>query len=118
MKRKQWQKRRRKQLCLNVLSQETEWLTRRFSKFFLKMVRMLAWIWRFINNCKTPKCKRNGELGIDELNFAEYLVFRLVQEESFDGTEDKRLASLNRYVDNGLIRMRTKLVLRQDIFGF
>jgi hypothetical protein len=41
-KRKQWQK-RRKQLFLNVLSQKTEWLTRRFSKFE-KMVRMLAWM--------------------------------------------------------------------------
>ena len=75
-------------------------------------------MWCFINNCKTPKCKRNGELGVDELNFAKYLVFRLVQEESFDGTGDKRLASLNPYVDNGLIRMRTKLVLQQDNFEF
>jgi hypothetical protein len=63
---------------------------------------MLAWMWRFINNCKTPKCKRYGELGVDELNFAEYLVFRLVQEESFDGIGDKRLVSLNPYVCNGL----------------
>ena len=82
------------------------------------MVRMLAWMWRFINNCKTPTCKRNGDLGVDELNFAEHLVFRLVQEESFNGVWDKRLASLNPYVDNGLISMRTKLVLRQDTFEF
>jgi hypothetical protein len=64
------------QLCLNVLSQETEWLTRRFSKFE-KMVRMLAWMWRFTNNYKPPTRKRKGELGVDELNFAEHLVFRL-----------------------------------------
>ena len=64
------------QLCLNVLSQETEWLTSRFSKFE-KMVRMLAWMWRFTNNYKTPTRKRKGELGVDELNFAEHLVFRL-----------------------------------------
>ena len=73
---------------------------------------------RFINNCKTPKYKRNGELRVDELNFAENLVFRLVQEESFDGIGDKRLVSLNLYVDNGLIRMKTKLVLWQDTFDF
>jgi hypothetical protein len=68
------EEKKKTQQCLNVLSKETEWLTRRFSKFE-KMVRMLAWMWRFINNCKTPKCKRHGELSVDELNFAEYLVF-------------------------------------------
>ena len=35
-------KKKKTQLCLNILSQETEWLTRRFLKFE-KMVRMLAW---------------------------------------------------------------------------
>jgi hypothetical protein len=75
-------------MCLNVPSKENEWLTRRFSKFE-KMVRMLAWMYRFINNCKTPKCQKNGELGVDELNSAENLVFRLVQEESFEGIGDK-----------------------------
>jgi len=54
-------------------------------------VRMLAWMCRFINNCKTPKCRRNGELGVEELNFAEYLILRLAQEESFDRIGDKRL---------------------------
>jgi hypothetical protein len=111
------EEKKKTQLCLNVLSQEIECLTSRFSKFE-KMVRMLAWMWHFINNCKTPKCKRNGELGAHELNFAEYLVFRLVQEESFDGTGAKRLASLNPYVDDGLIRTRTKLVLQKDTFEF
>jgi hypothetical protein len=46
------------------------------------------------------------------------LILRLAQEESFNGTGDKRLVSLNPYVDNGLIRMKTKLVLRQDTFDF
>jgi hypothetical protein len=105
------------QLCLNVLSKETEWLTIRFSKFE-KMVRMVGWMCRFINNCKTSKGKRLGELGVDELNSAKYMVLRLVQEETFDGLRNKRLVSLNPYVDSGLIRMKTKLVLRQDTFDF
>jgi len=33
-------------LCLSVLSKETEWLTRRFSKFE-RMVRLLAWMCHF-----------------------------------------------------------------------
>jgi hypothetical protein len=73
---------------------------------------------RFIGNCRTPKCKRSGELCVDELNFAETLVLRLMQEESFDGIEDKRLVSLLPFEDNGLIRMETKLILRQDSCNF
>jgi hypothetical protein len=41
-----------------------------------------------------------------------------VQEESFEGIGDKRQVSLNPFVSNGLIRMRTKLVLWQDTFEF
>jgi hypothetical protein len=74
-------------------------------------------MYRFIGNCRTPKCKRNRQLCV-ELNFAENLVFRLVQEESFDGIEDKHLVTLHPFEDNGLIRMKTKLILRQDSFNF
>jgi len=39
------------------------------------MKRVLAWKCRFIGNCLTPKSIRSGELCVDELKFAENLVF-------------------------------------------
>jgi hypothetical protein len=47
---------------------------RSFSKFE-EMKSVLVWKCRFIGNSWTPKSKRSRELCVDELKFAENLVF-------------------------------------------
>lgn len=93
-------------VCLGILIKETEWLTGCFSKSE-ETERMLAWICRFIGNCRTPKCKRSSEQCVDELKFAVNFVFSLTEEELFYCVEEKQLVS-----------SKTKLLLCQDSFSF
>ncbi|KAI5638994.1 pao retrotransposon peptidase domain-containing protein [Phthorimaea operculella] len=83
-------------------------LTRYFSKF-KKIVRLLAWILRFTNNCK--KCERKGEITYDEYKAAEKKLMKLVQEQY---PIDKKLKIKDKYLfvdEEGIVRLRTKLLL-------
>ncbi|KAG8180197.1 hypothetical protein JTE90_017711 [Oedothorax gibbosus] len=78
---------------------DSEWYCKYFSSY-LKITRMVAWIKRFIYNCKkTNHVKLTGELTALEIHAAEKNLLKLVQRESFTSKEDKRLAALDVYED-------------------
>ena len=71
-------------------------LCRYFSRYE-KIVRLMAWIGRFLQNLrtKTSKSKRcNANLSCDELKFAERKLLRLLQQEMFCDESDSRLKFL------------------------
>ncbi|KAF6209311.1 hypothetical protein GE061_015058 [Apolygus lucorum] len=60
-----------------------------------------------------------GSLHVAEIDRAERVVLRMIQEESFSGVKDKSLSKLKPQVDsNGLIRLRTKIWARKDTEDF
>lgn len=87
-----------------------------FSKF-LKTVRMIAWMFRFINNIR--KKKRSAELTLEEIDEAEKYLFKLVQKEVFGDESNNQLASLNPFKDSfGIIRTTSKVSNRIDTDNF
>ncbi|GBM65941.1 hypothetical protein AVEN_152158-1 [Araneus ventricosus] len=88
----------------------------RFSSY-RKTIRLVAWICRFVYNCKHQNKKKDG-LTVSEINEAENLLIRLIQCESFHGIEDKRIISLNPFIDHGIIRTKTAIFQRDDTSEF
>ncbi|GBN95266.1 hypothetical protein AVEN_15509-1 [Araneus ventricosus] len=88
----------------------------RFSSY-RKTIRLVDWICRFVYNCKHQN-KKKDELTVSEINEAENLLIRLIQCESFHGIEDKRIISLNPFIDHGIIRTKTAIFQRDDTSEF
>lgn len=107
--------------CANVtlMNNEDPWYLIRFSNYN-KIVRMVAWMVRFMRNAKTTSDLRHrGELSASEFDYAEELLIKLTQQESFTGATDRRLRGLNVYSDDsGLIRSKTLISNRSDEFTF
>ena len=91
----------------------------RFSSYS-KIVRMLAWVKRFIQNARTEShLREKGEITASEYDIAEKLLIRFAQCESFEGNTDRRLKELNVYIDDfGLVRTKTLILNREDDFDF
>ncbi|RLU22169.1 hypothetical protein DMN91_006550 [Ooceraea biroi] len=107
--------------CLLVLQQEEDegWFMKRQSRY-LRIVRTMAWILRFIANIRMPRTSRlSNELTTKEFIAAEIVVLRLSQQESFDATKEQRLNSMDIYKDeNGLIRLKSPMANREDEYDF
>ncbi|KAJ8914911.1 hypothetical protein NQ315_016065 [Exocentrus adspersus] len=90
-----------------------------FSKY-IKNLRQMAWIRRFIFNCKCEnKNKRLGCLSADEIMEAEEYLLKIAQQESFKGVTDRSIMSLNPFIDEkGIIRIKTRLTGRNDTEEF
>jgi len=87
-------------------------------KSYIRNLRVLALVCRCIDKMR----KRSNEGGlfptVEEINSTELRLFKIVQVESFSGI-DKQVNGLWVERDSdGLIRVRTKIVHRQDSFGF
>lgn len=90
-----------------------------FSNDYDKVVRVIAWILRFINSCRRKDVEMQSELQQEEFNVAEKYLVRLVQRESFSGVKDDKLSTLCPFMDvNGIIRLRTKITERRDLEDF
>jgi len=101
----------------SIATEDIAWYGRYFSKF-LQIVRHIAWIYRFLDNCKHPEKKKNGELTTSEVERAEFCLIRLIQKDSID-MNDKKIASLRPFIDEaGVIRLRTKIANREDFRDF
>lgn len=108
--------------CTNVTPEKDAipWYLVRFSDYN-KVVRMVAWIIRFMGNIRMKKDKRNlqQQISVEEFDFAEKSIMKIAQTESFIGTNDSRLKELNVFLDElGLIRTKTVISNRIDDFGF
>ena len=72
------------------------WYTR-FLSTFSRIVRVVAWILRFKNNCfSAAEGKRSGELSTEEITKAQVSVLRMMQSEIFKGPRDTFLRRFSR----------------------
>ncbi|XP_015118162.1 uncharacterized protein LOC107041872 [Diachasma alloeum] len=84
------------------------WYLKRFSKYD-HIVRLVAWIQRFLNNCRRKKGNLDeGELTGRHIDVAESTLLRISQQESFADKRDRRLSSMTIYEDkSGLLSLKT-----------
>lgn len=83
---------------------------------FSKLIRAIAWLFRFITNCKTKSNNLKGNLSSEELRSSTVIIAKLIQQSSFlperkSLQRDKplpnnsKLLALNPYIDDdGTIR--------------
>lgn len=104
---------------LSEICQKPEpWYLKRFSSY-TKVLRMVAWMLRFIAKCRKRGANSSEELSAKEILAAEIVVYQLAQAESLRGERDIRLQGSNVYRDkNGLLRTKTLISNRKDDFGF
>jgi Integrase core domain. len=104
----------------SYLNKDRCWYVNRFSSY-IKLKRVLAWIKRFYMNTKsTIGTRRKGNLSFEELREADILLVKLIQAESFSDNEGRvRIEHLLPFQDeNGLIRIKTKIIERDDTYNF
>nr|XP_042912939.1 uncharacterized protein LOC122272959 [Parasteatoda tepidariorum] len=78
----------------------------------------MAWVKRFLFNCKNEE-RRKGDLSVKELEEAEKTTVYLIQRESFTGVSDKRLKTLDVFIDEkGIYRLKTTVNKRNDFEEF
>ncbi|XP_015121518.1 uncharacterized protein LOC107044225 [Diachasma alloeum] len=103
---------------LNPENNQPPWYLRKYSRYS-QIIRLVAWTLRFVNNCRNKEKIRIQTLTAQELQSAEYAVFKMVQSECFDGEKDPRLSDLVVYRDEmGLLRLKTPVAYRDDSMGF
>lgn len=104
---------------LIVTQEDIGWYMKGQSSY-CRIVRTIAWIRRFIANCKAQVTERlSGELTMEEFIDAELIVLKFSQEESFKKTGKPRLSTLDTYKDEkGLTRLKSLVSNREDEHGF
>lgn len=92
-------------MACKVNGDRLSWYMKYFSSY-IKILRMIGWILRFINNTRSNlEDRRNRELSVQELDAAERCVLRMSQRDSFKTEKDEKIVSLNIFTDDlGLIR--------------
>ncbi|CAL1678890.1 unnamed protein product [Lasius platythorax] len=103
-------------------NQEEQRLTDRllFLSNYLRIIRTLAWIRRFIVNSQQKRELRSKTaLTAKEIQSAETTLLRLVQEGSFSKTLMSKLRAMDIYKDeSGLLRTKSLISNRQDTLDF
>ncbi|GFW09899.1 integrase catalytic domain-containing protein [Trichonephila clavipes] len=110
----------RKSVLVNTAKriEEFNWHSEYFSSY-LKVVRMIAWIFRFFKNAKRIDVCNTSEITFSEFDHAEKTVIKLIQMETFEGVTDEKLRPLKPFLDEfGILRARTKLSFREDTHNF
>ncbi|XP_015112561.1 uncharacterized protein LOC107038158 [Diachasma alloeum] len=103
---------------LNPENNQPPWYLRKYLRYS-QIIRLIAWTLRFVNNCRNKEKIRIQTLTAQELQAAEYAVFKMVQSECFDGEKDSRLSDLVVYREEmGLLRLKTPVAYRDDSMGF
>ncbi|GBM89880.1 hypothetical protein AVEN_111828-1 [Araneus ventricosus] len=85
-----------------------------------RLLRMAAWMKRFIFNCKNSTSRITGELSHQEIKQAELKIVKMIQDEYFiHEVNRKKLNSLTTYKDGeGILRVKTKITYRKDSEDF
>lgn len=86
---------------------------------YQKNLNQIAWLKRFIFNCRNVNNRREGILTLEEIEDAERVLIKMVQKIEFGDSENKNISSLNIFKDeNGILRVKTKLTERNDSTDF
>ncbi|UYV60209.1 hypothetical protein LAZ67_1000406 [Cordylochernes scorpioides] len=104
---------RKKIAVVTTVKSTDHWYMKYFSSF-IKNVRMMAWIRRFINNLRSST-KVKGELSVKEIDEAELALLKLVQAECFSSHS---IPGLKVCEVEGILRVKTKLIYSSDEYGF
>ncbi|GFS99104.1 putative RNA-directed DNA polymerase from transposon X-element [Trichonephila clavipes] len=110
--------RRKIKLCnLNVTDKRETWYSIKFFNYH-SIIRMTAWVLRFLSNCRRQSKNRNlEELSTSKIEKAENTLISTVQKEYFP--ENNNIPHIKTFADNeGLIRVRTRITERKDDFNF
>ncbi|UYV74213.1 hypothetical protein LAZ67_11002500, partial [Cordylochernes scorpioides] len=94
---------RKKIAVVTTVKSTDHWYMKYFSSF-IKIVRMMAWIRRFIYNLRSST-KVKGELSVKEIDEAELALLKLVQAECFPSHS---IPGLNVCEVEGILRVKTK----------
>lgn len=96
-----------------------EWYFRYFSNYD-QILRLVAWIHRFIHNCKLTKISRlKEELSLEEINAAQKVTVKFIQEKSFTSENNNKLGTFDVYKDKHIVlTSKTKIVYRKDTKDF
>ncbi|GBL72420.1 hypothetical protein AVEN_115345-1 [Araneus ventricosus] len=100
------EKRKNIVITLTKCDENVDWHYKYFSSV-RKIVRMLAWIFRFYNKLRKIASDFSKTLSVSELEEAEIVLMLLIQKESFKDVNDDKLRPI---IDcNGLIRAETNI---------
>ncbi|GBN97198.1 hypothetical protein AVEN_47318-1 [Araneus ventricosus] len=103
---------------LKIYRHEFDYLTNVSS--FVKIVRITAWIRRFIRNCRNSKILYSAKyLEVEEMKEAETIIWKMIQKTSFRTVNEERLCNLRPFIDpSGVFRIKTLLLMRKDFENF
>ncbi|GBO26985.1 hypothetical protein AVEN_148067-1 [Araneus ventricosus] len=110
--------RKKVRLCnLNLSEEKVPWYARKFSEFH-SILRLVAWVLRFINNVKSRINERKrGQLTVEEIQGAEIQLIRSIQALGFP--EEKLIPNLCVFKDEkNIIRVKTRITERIDTPNF
>lgn len=101
--------------CNVIMEEHKPWYETKFSNFHT-MLRVITWVKRFINNCRTSvENRKSGELSISEIKNAEICIIRSVQNDFFPAG----VPNINTFFDSdNLLCVRTKITERNDEDNF
>jgi len=116
---------KKKTVVAALVSCEEETIFEEFLKFsdYHKILRVLAYVRRFVSNVRSRKSKRSAgeqfetmavDVHLEEMESAEQAIIKHVQKTTFGGICHPNLEKLRKYEDaNGMIRIQTKLYLTE-----
>ncbi|KAF8785753.1 hypothetical protein HNY73_011259 [Argiope bruennichi] len=113
-----WERRKIRLCNLNLSEKEIPWYARKFSKFY-SIIRLVAWVLRFINNAKNSYEKRNLDknLSLNEIKKAEIRLIQSIQ--NLNIPDLKSISNLCVLKDEeGIIRVKTRITERIDTPNF
>lgn len=85
---------------------------------FVKMIRMFAYVRRFYRNCRNERKNRVNGLLFSEVQVSHTAV-KIDSGRSFYDETDIHVEHLDAFKDkDDLIRLKTKIVLRDDVYNF
>ncbi|XP_035229954.1 uncharacterized protein LOC118201900 [Stegodyphus dumicola] len=110
-------KEKRKNIISTLANINAEkWYLIYFSSYF-KIVRMISWILRFINNCRHGGRNYGKTLSVEELDISEKKLLKIVQQEAFS-SEEQLKGHFTFRDEEGIIRLKTKILKRHDDENF
>lgn len=108
---------KKKRVVSSMLTVEVSTLLSSRTNNYKKIVNIVTWVKRFIYNCRN-RPKKVGELTVEDIEEAEKTIIYLIQQEYFTSNNDKRLQTLDTFLDERIIRLKTTVLRREDLTEF